>query len=87
MVIRLHFYRLVEGDLVVTFLGLNSIVEPNFLFVLVLPILDLWPLVLHDLPLFQLLVGIVEFDVRTECKVNKSYFWTYFEQFGNLYIA
>ena len=87
MVTHLHFYRLVEGDLVVTFLGLNSIVEPNFLFVLVLPILDLWLLVLHDLPLFQLLVGIVEFDVRTEFKVNKSYFWTYFEQFGNLYIA
>ena len=87
MVIRLHFYRPVEGDLVVTFLGLNSIVEPNFLFVLVLPILDLWPLVLHDLPLFQLLVGIVEFDVRTECMVIKSYFRTYFEQFCKLYIA
>ena len=73
MVTHLHFYRLVEGDLVVTFPGLNSIVEPNFLFVLVLPILDLWLLVLHDLPWFQLWACIVEFDVRTECKVSFSH--------------
>ena len=62
MATHLHFYRLVVGDLVVTS---NSTVEPNSLFVLVLPILDHELREPRDLLCFQL-AGTVVFDVRTK---------------------
>ena len=71
---HLHFYRLVEDELVATVPGLNSIVEPNFLFVQVSPILDPLLLGLHDLPWFQLRADIVGFDAQTECQISKTYF-------------